>query len=72
MSKVEVLNEEELTTVVGGTHSKGFHPSKGMKCLSGLTTFIVSLPRSDISLYIKNTKLAVFRLIRYFSILLNI
>lgn len=29
MSKVEVLNEEELTTVVGGTHSKGFHPSKG-------------------------------------------
>lgn len=48
MSKVEVLNEEELTTVVGGTHSKGFHPSKGMKCLSGLTTgFGIGLMRGQ-------------------------
>lgn len=42
MSKVEVLNEEELTTVVGGTHSKG------MKCLSGLTTgFGIGLMRGS-------------------------
>lgn len=37
MSKVEILNEEELANVVGGKGSK-IRPNKALKCLSGLTT----------------------------------